>query len=76
MNKRRNFIARAFWFYIDGFRNLTWWGKKLWLIIIIKAVIMFGILKIFFFNDYLNTNFETDTERSNHVLDELTGKNR
>jgi hypothetical protein len=34
--------------------------------------IMFVILKIFFFPDFLKKNFDTDKERSEHVLDVLT----
>jgi hypothetical protein len=30
------------------------------------------ILKIFFFPNFLNTNFKNDAERSNHVLENLT----
>lgn len=48
------------------------WGKKMWLIIFIKLFIMFAILKIFFFNNFLNTNFEKDEEKSNYVIEQLT----
>jgi hypothetical protein len=34
--------------YRDGFRNMTW-GKPLWVLIILKVIILFGILRIFFF---------------------------
>jgi len=47
-------------------------GKKLWAIIIIKLVVMFLVLKLFFFPNYLKTNFKTDEERSNHVIEQLT----
>jgi hypothetical protein len=30
------------------------------------------ILKIFFFQDFLNKNFNNDKEKSEHVLDQLT----
>lgn len=33
---------------------------------------MFFILKLFFFPNYLNTNFETDEQRADHVLDMIT----
>jgi flagellar basal body-associated protein FliL len=36
-------------FYVDGFKNLSSRGKQLWLIIIIKLVVIFVILKVFFF---------------------------
>ena len=47
-------------------------GKKLWLIIAIKLIIMFGILKIFLFNETLNTKFETNEEKSDFVINSLT----
>lgn len=48
------------------------WGKKVWMIIIIKLFILFAILKIFFFQDFLYKNFQTDKERSEHVLNQIT----
>jgi len=33
---------------------------------------MFAILKMFFFKDFLKTNFKTDKERSDYVLKNLT----
>ena len=48
------------------------WGRKVWVIIIIKLFIMFVILKIFFFKDFLYKNYHTDKERSEHVLNQLT----
>ncbi|EAU00841.2 putative protein (DUF4492 domain) [Campylobacter curvus 525.92] len=47
-------------------------GKKLWLVIAIKLIIMFGILKIFLFNETLNTKFETNEEKSDFVINSLT----
>ena len=51
MNKD-SFWYRAFDLYYDGFRNMTL-GKTLWAIILIKLFIMFLILKIFFFPNFL-----------------------
>ncbi|MBQ1582177.1 MAG: DUF4492 domain-containing protein [Prevotella sp.] len=51
MNKD-GFWYRAFDLYYDGFRNMTL-GKTLWAIILIKLFIMFVILKIFFFPNFL-----------------------
>ena len=42
-------ISRIVLFYVDGFKNLSSLGKKLWLIIIIKLVVIFAVLKVFFF---------------------------
>ncbi len=36
-------------FYVDGFKNLSSLGKKLWLLIIIKLVVIFVVIKVFFF---------------------------
>ena len=47
-------------------------GKRLWVIIIIKLFIMFAILKIFFFKDFLEEKFDTDEEKGNYVIEQLT----
>lgn len=47
-------------------------GRRLWTIIIIKLAIIFFVLKLFFFPNYLKSNFKTDEERSNHVIEQLT----
>ena len=64
-------FKRIYRFYLDGFKSMTW-GKKLWGIILIKLFIMFAILRLFFFPDILQKEFESDEERSNHVLEQLT----
>ena len=58
-------------FYYDGFTNMSGWGRKVWVIIIIKLFILFAILKIFFFQDFLYKNYSNDKQRSEHVLDQL-----
>lgn len=70
MNKKNVFI-RIFQFYYQGFRDMTV-GKKLWIIILIKLFIMFVILKIFFFQDFLNEKFDTDQQKADYVLEQLT----
>jgi len=47
-------------------------GKTLWKVIFIKLIIMFGVLKLFFFHDFLGTKFNTDEQRADYVLSELT----
>jgi len=44
----RNLIRRTADLYIDGFRNMTW-GKPLWILIALKLLILFGVLRLFFF---------------------------
>lgn len=56
-------------FYLEGFRSMTL-GRTLWLIIIVKLFVMFFILKIFFFSDYLG-HLPTDKEKSDYVGTEL-----
>lgn len=63
--------GRIFRFYKEGFQRMTL-GRTLWKIIILKLVIMFGVLKLFFFPNYLNTNFETDEQRAAHVIENIT----
>lgn len=64
-------IKKIVYFYYDGFRNMTV-GKKLWLIILIKLFIMFAVLKLFFFPDFLKTKFKSDKQRSDYVIEQLT----
>lgn len=64
-------IFDIYTFYRDGFRRMQV-GKKLWAIIFIKLFIMFAVLKVFFFPNYLKTNFTTDHERAGHVLSNFT----
>lgn len=68
---KKNLISRIANFYIQGFKNMTW-GRKLWLIILIKLFIMFGILKLFFFHDFLGSKFKSDEDKSNYVIEQLT----
>lgn len=60
-------------FYRDGFKNMTI-GKTLWIIVLVKLFIMFFVLKIFFFPNFLKSNFKDDESRSNHVGQELIDK--
>jgi hypothetical protein len=38
--------------------------------------VMFFILKLLFFPNFLKTNFKNDAERSDHVLENLTNINK
>ncbi len=59
-------------FYSDGFRKMPHWGRKVWLIIIIKLFIILIVLKIFFFPDFLRKNFRSEKERGDYILERLT----
>lgn len=68
---KRNLFHRIFSFYYEGFKSMTV-GRTLWAIILIKLFIMFAILKLFFFPDFLNTRFDSDEERGDYVIEQLT----
>ena len=51
---------------------MSTWGKKVWIIIIIKLFVIFILLRIFFFHDFLSKNYVNDEQRSEYVLDQLT----
>jgi hypothetical protein len=72
MKQTPSLLNRLFHFYYDGFSNMSGWGRKVWVVIIIKLFIMFAILRIFFFQDFLHKNWPNDKERSEYVLDQLT----
>jgi len=72
VNMLSHYPMMIFRFYRDGFRRMTL-GKTLWKIILIKLFIMFAVLKMFFFPNYLSTNFSTDQERADHVIEQITG---
>lgn len=64
-------IKRIWNFYYEGFRNMSWWGRRVWIIIIIKLFLIFAILKLFFFPDFLKTRFPSEKERSEYVMEQL-----
>ena len=66
-------FKKLYIFYKEGFSNMTV-GKTLWAIALIKLFIMFAILKVFFFPNFLNTNFETEEQKADHVRKELIKK--
>jgi hypothetical protein len=64
--------VKIFRFYSEGFRDMSNWGRKVWLVIIVKLFIIFLILRLFFFHDFLRAKFDTDKQRSEYVLEQLT----
>jgi len=57
--KKDNFIRKVFDLYYDGFRNMRL-GKTLWVIILVKLFIIFAILKVFFFPNFLKEHAQGD----------------
>jgi hypothetical protein len=60
MNKQ-NFLYKVFDLYYDGFRNMRL-GKTLWLIILVKLFVIFVILKLFFFPNFIKKHAEEGQE--------------
>jgi uncharacterized membrane protein len=67
-----NLFLRVYRFYREGFRNMSGWGRQVWVVILIKLFILFAVLKLFFFPDFLRKNFKTDEQRSDYVLEQFT----
>ncbi len=65
-----NIFSKIFSLYYDGFRSMTL-GRTLWAIILIKLVIMFAILRLFFFPNFLGEKFDSKEQKSDYVGVEL-----
>ncbi|WP_394700354.1 DUF4492 domain-containing protein [uncultured Bacteroides sp.] len=65
-------LLRIWHFYVEGFRSMTL-GRTLWLIILIKLFIMFFVLKLFFFPDFLS-NHSSDDSKEEYVSNELINR--
>ena len=49
---RKGFLYRVYDLYVDGFRSMKL-GRTLWAIILIKLFVIFVILKLFFFPNFI-----------------------
>ena len=58
---KQGFFYRVFDLYYDGFRNMRL-GRTLWAIILIKLFIIFVVLKLFFFPNFLKEHAEKGKE--------------
>ena len=59
--RRHGFLYRDFDLYYDGFRSMTL-GKTLWLVILVKLFIMFFVLKLFFFPNFIKEHSKRGSE--------------
>ncbi len=59
------------YFYRDGFGSMVV-GRNLWQIILIKLFVIFAVIKLFFFPDFLKHQFSTDQQRADYVMENLT----
>jgi len=65
---KKNFLSKVFHLYYDGFRSMTL-GKTLWAIILIKLFIIFVVLKLFFFPNFLKQH--ADGNEAEYVATQL-----
>ena len=63
-----NVIKRIYCFYKDGFASMTV-GRSLWILILFKVVILFFVLKLFFFPNILK---EKSNERGDNPAEIVT----
>jgi len=56
-----NVINRIWRLYYDGFRSMTL-GRTLWAIILVKLFIIFVVLKLFFFPNYIKEHADKGQE--------------
>ena len=75
MTRFLNSVRKIYRFYYDGFTHMSSWGRKVWIIILMKLFIIFAILKLFFFHDFLQRKFDNEEQKSEYVLDQLTSSN-
>ena len=66
---KQSFLYRVFDLYYDGFRHMRL-GKTLWAIILIKLFVIFVVLKLFFFPNFLKQHAQKG-EESEYVATEM-----
>lgn len=64
----KNAIISIWNFYVDGFRNMTW-GRQLWWLILLKVIILFAVLRAFFFTPVLSG--KSEEERGEYIGEQL-----
>ena len=65
----KNTLLTIWNFYLEGFRSMTL-GRTLWVSILLILFVMFFILKMFFFPDFLGGH-PTDADKGTYVGNEL-----
>lgn len=66
---KRSFLYRIYDLYADGFRSMTL-GRTLWAVILIKLFVIFVILKLFFFPNFIKEH-ATEGEEPDFVASEM-----
>ena len=50
---------------------MSGWGRKVWIVLIVKLFIIYAILRVLFFPDFLGKKFENNTQRSEYVRNQI-----
>ena len=69
--KKDSFAYRVYDLYYEGFKNMTI-GRTLWAIILVKLFIIFAVLKVFFFPNFLKEHAQGD--EAGYVATELVDR--
>lgn len=67
----KNTLRKIWLLYYEGFRGMTV-GKTLWAIILLKLFVFFVVMKLLFFPNLLQRDYDTDEQRADHVREQLT----
>ena len=70
--KKTTILYKVYDLYADGFRRMTV-GKTLWLIILVKLFVIFVVLKLLFFPDFLARKATDDAGKADYVAGQLCG---
>jgi len=71
--KEKSWARRVWDFYYEGFRSMTL-GRTLWIVVLVKLFIIFAVLKLFFFPNFLKERAEGN--EAEYVATELTDVKR
>ena len=71
--QKDSFLYRVYNLYYDGFRHMRL-GRTLWAIILIKLFIIFAVLKVFFFPNFLKQHAKGD--EAGYVATELVERSQ
>ena len=70
---KKGFFPKLLQLWKEGLRSMTW-GKPLWILNIIKLLILFGVLRLFFFPNFLKEQSKTKEGRQEYVRNELVNR--
>ncbi len=71
--QKDSFLYKVYNLYYDGFRHMRL-GRTLWAIILIKLFIIFAVLKVFFFPNFLKQHAKGD--EAGYVATELVDRSQ